>query len=152
LAFIVIPEGLSQMPLSILWSMLFFAMLFLLGIDSQFAMVETVITYIFDTMVNKFHYKKFDTIFQNRNIIMNDYYCNDTYSQLLQRKMNRNVNKPVIVTIAGILWFICGLPLCTNAGIYILNLMDTYAAGFPCLLIGLLEIFIVNYIYGYLNL
>lgn len=114
LAFIVIPEGLSQMPLSIAWCMLFFAMLFLLGIDSQFAMVETVITYIFDTM----------------------------------RNSKMKLNKPVIVTITGILWFICGLPLCSNSGIYILNLMDTYAAGLPCLVIGLLEIFIVTYIYG----
>lgn len=52
LAFIVIPEGLSKMPASVIWSMLFFAMLFLLGIDSQFAMVETVITFLFDSMVS----------------------------------------------------------------------------------------------------
>ncbi len=52
LAFIVIPEGLSQIPLSLVWSSLFFAMLFLLGIDSQFALVETVITFIFDIIVN----------------------------------------------------------------------------------------------------
>ncbi len=66
--------------------------------------------------------------------------------------MKRDTNKPLIVTIVGILSFICSLPLCTNAGIYIFNLMDTYAAGFPCLVIGLLEIFIVTHIYGYLTL
>ena len=54
LAFIVIPEGLSRMPISLLWSVLFFTMLFLLGIDSQFAMVETVITYLFDDIVSNF--------------------------------------------------------------------------------------------------
>ncbi len=61
------------------------------------------------------------------------------------------LNKPAIVSITALIWFICGLPLCTNAGIYILNLMDTYAAGFPYLVIGLLEIFIVVYIYGMLT-
>lgn len=39
------------------------------------------------------------------------------------------MNKPAIVTITGALWFLIGLSLCTNAGIYILDLMDSYAAG-----------------------
>ena len=52
------------------------------------------------------------------------------------------------MTLVGIFWFICGLPLCTNAGVYILNLMDTYSAGIPCLIIGVLEIFIIVCIYG----
>ncbi|CAG2180417.1 unnamed protein product [Oppiella nova] len=105
------------MPLSMVWSMMFFAMLFLLGIDSQFAMVETVITYIFD----------------------------------LLRNSKYKLNKPIVVAVSGVIWFLCGLPLCTNAGIYILTLMDTYAAGIPCLIVGLLEIFIVAYIYGISN-
>lgn len=54
----------------------------------------------------------------------------------------------MVVAITGLIWFLCGLPLCTNAGIYIFNLIDTYAAGIPCLIVGLLEIFIVTYIYG----
>ncbi|KPM11783.1 sodium- and chloride-dependent glycine transporter-like protein [Sarcoptes scabiei] len=114
LAFIVIPEGLSRMPFSIVWSILFFAMLFLLGIDSQFAMVETVITYVFDEMGS--------------------------------RKLR--INKPLIVSISAFFWFIIGLPLCTNAGIYIFTIMDNYSIGVPCLVIGLSEIFVVIFLYG----
>ncbi|XP_027204167.2 LOW QUALITY PROTEIN: sodium- and chloride-dependent glycine transporter 1-like [Dermatophagoides pteronyssinus] len=114
LAFIVIPEGLSRMPISLLWSVLFFTMLFLLGIDSQFAMVETVITYLFDDI----------------------------------RSKKIKVNKPLVVILTSFVWFILGLPLCTNAGIYIFTIMDEYSVGVPCLVIGLLEIFIVTYIYG----
>ncbi|XP_035292317.1 sodium- and chloride-dependent GABA transporter ine [Anguilla anguilla] len=48
LVFVVYPEVLSTMPLSQLWSALFFLMLLCLGLDSQFAMVEVAVTSIMD--------------------------------------------------------------------------------------------------------
>uniref|UniRef100_A0A1I8J7H8 Transporter n=1 Tax=Macrostomum lignano TaxID=282301 RepID=A0A1I8J7H8_9PLAT len=48
LAFVAYPEGLAAMPVAPLWSVLFFIMILTLGVDSQFAMVETVLTACMD--------------------------------------------------------------------------------------------------------
>ncbi|KAA0185350.1 hypothetical protein HAZT_HAZT008782, partial [Hyalella azteca] len=48
LAFIAYPAAVTMMPLPPLWSCLFFAMFITLGLDSQFAFVETLTSAIFD--------------------------------------------------------------------------------------------------------
>ncbi|XP_049823005.1 sodium- and chloride-dependent glycine transporter 1-like isoform X2 [Aethina tumida] len=48
LAFVTYAEALSLMPLPHIWSVLFFLMLFFLGLDSQFVQIEAVIASIID--------------------------------------------------------------------------------------------------------
>ncbi|XP_063412861.1 sodium- and chloride-dependent glycine transporter 2-like [Mytilus trossulus] len=46
-------------------------------------------------------------------------------------------------------FFLLGLPMVTRGGLYMLNLCDTYVGGFPLLFVGLFELTLVSYIYGF---
>lgn len=59
LAFIAYPEALSNLPPPQLWSVLFFFMLFTLGLDSEFALLETVMTCIQDEYPHLRKYKSY---------------------------------------------------------------------------------------------
>ncbi|XP_077863914.1 sodium- and chloride-dependent glycine transporter 1-like [Saccoglossus kowalevskii] len=116
LAFVVYPEAVARLPVSPLWAFLFFFMLFTLGLDSQFVMMETLITAIMDEM------------------------------SFMSGKLRKN---KVWVTLATcIIFFIVGLPMVTKGGMYILQLMDWYAASFSLMTVGFLECVIISYVYG----
>ncbi|XP_063070836.1 sodium- and chloride-dependent neutral and basic amino acid transporter B(0+)-like [Engraulis encrasicolus] len=58
LAFIAYPDALSQLPVSPLWSILFFFMLLTLGLDSQFAGIEVIATCLQDAFPSSFKSKR----------------------------------------------------------------------------------------------
>ncbi|KAK3757209.1 hypothetical protein RRG08_047400 [Elysia crispata] len=57
LAFVAYPEALSTMPLTHIWSLLFFFMLFTLGVDSEFGLIETYMTCLQDEFTKLRQYK-----------------------------------------------------------------------------------------------
>ena len=62
LAFIAYPEAVSLLAVPPLWSFLFFFMLFLLGLDSEFALLETVLSGIYDLIPRTRKYKPLVTL------------------------------------------------------------------------------------------
>ena len=52
LVFVVFPHALAQMPCPHLWSVVFFCLVLFLGVDSQFATVEVILTSIKDGWQN----------------------------------------------------------------------------------------------------
>jgi len=62
LAFVAYPEAVSHLPFSQVWGFLFFFMLFLLGLDSEFALLETVLTGIYDMFPKSRRYKVYITL------------------------------------------------------------------------------------------
>ncbi|KAK7098482.1 sodium- and chloride-dependent glycine transporter 1-like isoform X2 [Littorina saxatilis] len=112
LAFIVFPDVVTRLPISPLWSFLFFFMLITLGMGSEFALLETVMTAV-----------------------------QDTFPHLRQKKT-------YVVLCVCLLGFLGGLPICTEGGMYILQLMDTYAASWSVFAMAITECTIVGWIYG----
>ncbi|KAG8553305.1 hypothetical protein GDO81_003365 [Engystomops pustulosus] len=113
LAFIAYPEALSQLPVSPLWSILFFFMLLTLGLDSQFASVETITTTI-----------------------------HDAYPKVMKKM------RGVITIGACIVFFLLGLVCVTEAGIYWVELIDYFCAGWGILIAAILELVGICWIYG----
>lgn len=115
LAFVVYPTAIGLLPLPQLWAVLFFFMLFFLGLDSEFALLETALTAMYDGF---------------------------------PRMRNHKVK---ITGIACLACFLLGLPCASRSGPFILNLMDTYGAGFAVLWIAFWECAGFMWIYGVRN-
>ena len=111
LAFVAYPEAVSQMPVSQLWSFLFFFMLLTLGLDSMFTFVETITTAIID-------------------------------------QFSLTKKKPYVVIGTCFVGFICGLSMCTSAGFYMFELIDSTGASWNILVFALIELVIVSLMYG----
>ncbi|XP_067903918.1 sodium- and chloride-dependent neutral and basic amino acid transporter B(0+)-like isoform X6 [Heterodontus francisci] len=113
LVFIAYPEALAQLPWAPLWSILFFLMLITLGIDSQFAGLETIITTLQD---------QFPKFLQSKRLYLTAGVC--------------------------LLFYFLGLICVTQAGIYWINLIDHFCAGWGILVVALLEVIGLSWIYG----
>ncbi|EDV20631.1 uncharacterized protein TRIADDRAFT_50950 [Trichoplax adhaerens] len=113
LAFIVYPAAVAQMPVSQLWSIIFFFMLITLGMDSQFAFMETIITAAVDE-----------------------------YPAVLRSR------KWIISMIGCCLMYLLGLPCATQAGAYVVQLLDDHVAGISLLILCIFECIAVGWGYG----
>lgn len=114
LAFVVYPEALARIKfIPQLWSILFFVMLYMLGLGSAVGHVEAIATTL-----------------------------KDEFSTLRSRKA-------LISLGICFLCFLGGLPLTTDAGQYIMPLIDGYGVGAAVFLYAIFELVGVMWIYGW---
>lgn len=104
LAFVAYPEALSLLPGSPFWSVLFFLMLFMLGVDTLFGNVEAITTAIMDE-----------------------------FPALRERG-----RKMILLGVLCFSFYLLGLLLVTQGGIFWFTLIDTYSTGFGLIIITLL--------------
>jgi len=116
LAFIVYPEAVAQMPLAPLWSALFFFMLILLGLDSEFVGIEGVVTGVVD---------------------------------LFPQHLRRGHRKELFTAFICCIWFLLGLSMVTEGGMYVFQLFDAYSgSGSVLLLVVICECVAIGWFYG----
>jgi len=110
LAFVLYPAILADMPYPNVWCVLFFACLVLLGIDTQFGLIEGIAGTIEDAYYGDL------TIFGHKFTIQS--------TRLL---------------VCGLNGFI-GVFYCTDIGFYLLNFVDTYGTGLGFIITAFFEI------------
>ena len=71
-----------------------------------------------------------------------------TIIDLLHRYINTKRKVLYSRLIMILVFFLFGLTMTTRGGLFVLNLIDTVIAGYPLLIVGLLEVIVVPWVYG----
>jgi len=114
LVFITYPEVVMKLPGGPMWAITFFVMLVTIGIDSEFCLVESLVTGIVDM---------WPEYLRPRRRLFTSFVC------------------------LGL--FILGIPMVTNGGAYVFQLMDFYSAsGIPILWCCFFQTIAIGWIFG----
>merc|ERR1719244_2546069 len=114
LVFLTYPDLVLSLPGSVLWATIFFVMLLVLGVDSEFCNVEALVTGIVDNWPD----------------------------QLLKHRR--------LFTVCLCLFLFClGIPLVTNGGIFMFQLMDFYScSGMALLWVCFFQTVAIGWVFG----
>ncbi|XP_035693852.1 sodium- and chloride-dependent glycine transporter 2-like [Branchiostoma floridae] len=157
LAFVAYPEALTLLPVSPLWAIIFFLMLFTLGLDSQFTIVETVATAICDGWP-KLLWKKKWLVMLGISVLcyLLAMPClTHVRSHALPHTCTYATCWPcpashMYVCPASHMYvcYLLAMPCLTHAGIYHVNLIDSYAGVYPLIIVAIMECIGISYLYG----
>ncbi|KAG9351825.1 hypothetical protein JZ751_023076 [Albula glossodonta] len=115
LAFVAYPEALALLPGSVFWSILFFLMLFMLGVDTLFGNMEGITTAVLDEFP----------------------------------QLRRNLkHKSLFLAVLCFAFYLMGLLLITDGGIYWFTLIDSFSTSFGLIIITLFMCIGISFFYG----
>ncbi|XP_018547445.1 sodium-dependent proline transporter isoform X2 [Lates calcarifer] len=115
LAFVAYPEALALLPGSVFWSIMFFLMLFMLGVDTLFGNMEGITTAVLDE-----------------------------FPQL----RGNTLHKSLFLGLLCFCFYLMGLLLVTNGGIYWFTLIDSFSTSFGLIIITLFMCIGISFFYG----
>ncbi|XP_060792228.1 sodium-dependent proline transporter [Neoarius graeffei] len=115
LAFVAYPEALALLPGSVFWAILFFLMLFMLGVDTLFGNMEGITTAVLD--------------------------------EFPQLRTNMK-QKTIFLALLCFSFYLMGLLLVTNGGIYWFTLIDSFSTSFGLIIITLFMCLGISFFYG----
>ncbi|XP_073681275.1 sodium-dependent proline transporter [Garra rufa] len=115
LAFVAYPEALALLPGSVFWSILFFLMLFMLGVDTLFGNMEGICTAVLD--------------------------------EFPQLRSNLK-HKTLFLALLCFSFYLMGLLLITDGGIYWFTLIDSFSTSFGLIIITLFMCIGISFFYG----
>ncbi|KAM9333408.1 sodium-dependent proline transporter [Pholidichthys leucotaenia] len=115
LAFVAYPEALALLPGSTFWAIMFFLMLFMLGVDTLFGNMEGICTAVLD---------EFPHLRQN------------------------TLHKSLFLGALCFFFYLMGLLLVTDGGIYWFTLIDSFSTSFGLIIITFFMCIGISYFYG----
>ncbi|KAJ4929816.1 hypothetical protein JOQ06_018837 [Pogonophryne albipinna] len=115
LAFVAYPEALALLPGSVFWSIIFFLMLFMMGIDTLFGNMEGITTAVLD----EFPHLRTNTL-----------------------------HKSLFLGTLCFCFYLMGLLLVTDGGIYWFTLIDSFSTSFGLIIITLFMCMGISFFYG----
>ncbi|XP_022163454.1 sodium- and chloride-dependent GABA transporter ine-like isoform X1 [Myzus persicae] len=116
IVFILFTKVLSSMPYSTYLSMLLFFMMFCLALNSEFAIVEVIVTSI-----------------------------QDGFPRAVKKYL---ICHELLVLVVCFASFLLGLPLVTQGGTYLFQIIDYYTSTWSVIYIAFFEVIAVSWMYG----
>ena len=138
------------MPGAPFWAFLFFVMLLLLGLDSQFAAMEGIITVFRDVKA----LKKIRKELLIGMYAIGEGECFFTLPPpppkflLPEISQSHSIFASTNAAIICLVFFVISIPFVLGNGLYLFGLFDQFAGTVPLLLIGFIEFVAIAWVYG----